>query len=160
MHVTQQVYNIYYIYTLYWLVYITHLAILVHILNITSYTYYILWIMYCILLTLQFRSNAKYKIDSLLGCWAWCSNNSLNVKTGWVIFEVPAWVSCLSFPNHFLGNLDWTWEFPITRVSCSLPTCIYFSVFFGRLLLHEKIYCLENVQYIFTALKSVIKILI
>ena len=138
MHVTQQVYNIYYIYTLYWLVYITHLAILVHILNITSYTYYILWIMYCILLTLQFRSNAKYKIDSLLGCWAWCSNNSLNVKTGWVIFEVPAWVSCLSFPNHFLRN---------------------FSVFFGRLL-HEKIYYLENVRYIFTALKSVIKIFI
>ena len=93
------------------------------------HTYYILWIMYCTLLNyIQFRSNAKYKIDSLLGCWAWCSNNSLNVKTGWVIFEVPAWVSCLSFPNHFLGNLDWPWEFPMALVSCPLPICIYFSV--------------------------------
>ena len=81
------------------------------------------------------------EIDSLLGCWAWFSNNSLKVKIGWVIFEVLAWVSCLSFQNHFLGNLDWPWEFPVTTIFCSLPRCIYFSVFFGRPL-HEKIYCL------------------
>ena len=121
------------------------------------HTYYILWIMYCTLLNyIQFRSNAKYKIDSLLGCWAWCSKTALNVGKNWfqprVIFKVPAWFSCLSFPNHFLRNLEWAWEFPITTVSCLIPTCVYFSVFFGRLL-HEKICCLENLHYIFTALK-------
>ena len=89
-----------------------------------THTYYILWIMYCILLTLQLRSNTKYKIDSLLVWLGIQEQPKIWVKIGWVIFEV----FCMSFPNHLFRNLDWPWEFPITIVSCPLLRCIYFCI--------------------------------
>ena len=128
--------------------YITHLAILVHILNITSYTYYILWIMYCILLTLQFRSNPKYKIDSWLGCWAWCSETALNVGKNWL---GNFWSSGLSFlfifSKSFFRKLRLTMGISHGNSFLSSTHMHIFLCILCRLP-HEEIY-LENVQYMF-----------
>ena len=86
--------------------------------------YYISWIMYYILLTLQLRSNTKYKIDSLLVWLGIQEQPKIWVKFGWVIFEI----FCMFFSNHLLRNLDWPWEFLIRTVSCSLLRCIYFCI--------------------------------